>query len=228
VLSQLRSAARNSVLYRPYVRWKYRFIPAARREYFEGMYRQNVWGDHESRSGSGSNLAVTETLRRELPGFLARLEVRSLLDLPCGDWVWMQRADLSGLDRYVGGDVVPDLIEGLRQKHGGPGREFLVLDALSDDLPRVDAVMVRDLFGHLDHAQVRKLVRNAKRSGSTWLLGTNYPELTENEDVSMGHWRPQNFALAPYLWPAPHAVLEERPQEERADKTLAAWRLADL
>lgn len=152
MLDQLRSAARQSSLYKPYVRWKYRLIPGARRDYFAGMYRQNVWGDDESRSGSGSNLAVTETLRRDLPGFLQRLGVRSLLDLPCGDWVWMQDVDLSGLDRYVGGDVVPELIETLQREHSGPGREFLVLDALSSDLPTVDAVMVRDLFGHLDRA----------------------------------------------------------------------------
>ncbi|MBA2517001.1 MAG: class I SAM-dependent methyltransferase, partial [Solirubrobacterales bacterium] len=130
--------------------------------------RGQRWGDASSRSGSGSSLEVTETLRAELPAFWDRLGVRSLLDVPCGDWVWMQHVDLSRIDRYIGGDVVPALVEEVRSAHGGPGRSFIEIDALTSDLPRVDAVMVRDLFGHLDHAQSRRLVRNVKRSGATW------------------------------------------------------------
>lgn len=227
MLDRIRSRARESPLYRPYVRWKYRLSPDARRKYFAGMYERNVWGDEHSRSGSGSNLENTAVLRDQLPGFLDGLGIRSLLDLPCGDWAWMRHVDLSALEHYIGADVVPELIDQLRDEYGGAGREFVTLDALTDELPRVDAIMVRDLFGHLDHIQMRRLVRNAKRSGSTWLLASHYPGLEHNEDVRMGSWRPQNFTLAPYDWPAPAAMLAERPQSaiEREDKMLAAWRL---
>ena len=225
MLARIRSAARRSPLYGPYVRLKYRVSPKARRSYFAGMYERNIWGDGESRSGSGSNLENTSRLRAELPILLRDLDVRSLLDMPCGDWVWMQDVDLSSITSYIGADVVPYLIESLREQHGGPGREFLVLDALSSPLPPVDAVMVRDLLGHLEHAQVRRLVRNVKRSGARWLLATHYPEVDHNTDVGMGDWRPQNMTLPPYRWPKPHLLLWEHPIDERQDKTLGVWSL---
>jgi hypothetical protein len=116
-MQPLRQAASNSRLYRPSVRWKCRLIPSARRAYFAGMYKDNVWGDMDSRSGSGSNLANTEALRSALPGLFESLGVRSLLDLPCGDWAWMRTVDLTGLDRYIGGDIVPELIERLNREY---------------------------------------------------------------------------------------------------------------
>jgi hypothetical protein len=227
-MQRLRAAARRSAFYRPYVRWKYRVSPNARRSYFAGMYRENVWGDETSRSGSGSNLANTATLRAELPRFLAELEVRSLLDLPCGDWAWMRHVDLSAIDRYVGGEIVSELVERLSLEHGRPGVEFVQLDGLSGELPTVDAVMVRDLFGHLDHMQIRRLVRNVKRSGAKWLLASHYPSVEDNSDVEMGAWRPQNFTLPPYRWPEPRRMLWEHPPTERNDKTLSAWTVSEL
>lgn len=227
-MRRLRQAARSSILYRPYVRWKYRLVPRARQAYFAGMYEDNIWGDRCSRSGSGSNLENTATLRKELPGLLVSLQVRSLLDLPCGDWAWMREVDLTGLDAYIGGDIVPDLIERLNRDHADHRVRFAVLDAISSAIPATDAVMVRDLFGHLEHAQVRRAIANIKRGGATWLLATHYPRVEENLDVVMGAWRPQNFLLTPYRWPAPHAMIWEEPVVERRDKTLAAWRLADL
>jgi hypothetical protein len=228
MLARVRAAARRSPAYTPYVRWKYRLSSGARRSYFAGMYHRNIWGDSESRSGSGSSLANTQQLRGKLPILLSDLNVRSLLDMPCGDWAWMQHVDLSGIDSYIGGDVVPELIEGLLERHAAPGRAFVVLDALSSDLPSVDAVMVRDLLGHLDRAQVRRLVRNVKRSGAMWLLVTHYPDVDQNVEVGMGGWRPQNLTLAPYRWPEPQRLLWERPRDERPDKTLAVWSLAGL
>jgi hypothetical protein len=53
----------------------------------------------------------------------------------------------------------------------------MVLDVVSSRLPAADAVMARDLFGHLDHAQVRRAISNIKTSGANWLLATHYPEV---------------------------------------------------
>ena len=57
---------------------------------FAEFYRDNKWGDAESVSGAGSNLAQTEEVRRVLPGLLAELGCRSMLDVPCGDFYWMR------------------------------------------------------------------------------------------------------------------------------------------
>src|SRR5215212_9991686 len=64
---------------------------------FDQIVAENYWRDPESLSGAGSNLRQTETLRRELPGLLSKLSIRSLLDAPCGDFHWMQHVDLRGI-----------------------------------------------------------------------------------------------------------------------------------
>ncbi len=46
-------------------------------------------------SGLGSEIDATAVLRAELPPLLARLGVTSLLDAPCGDAGWINRADLA-------------------------------------------------------------------------------------------------------------------------------------
>src|ERR1700690_4609194 len=74
---------------------------------FLDAFRDNRWGDAESISGPGSNLRVTEEIRKAIPELIADLGVRSILDIPCGDFNWMSRLDL-GVD-YTGADIV-DLI----------------------------------------------------------------------------------------------------------------------
>lgn len=61
---------------------------------FTSIYRNNGWGSLESRSGAGSTLASTANIRRELPGLVERLNIRTLLDAPCGDFNWMKEVAL--------------------------------------------------------------------------------------------------------------------------------------
>jgi hypothetical protein len=197
---------------------------------FRQIYQENAWGDAESRSGTGSNLAQTARLRAELPGLLRRLQVRTLLDLPCGDFYWMQHVDLTGVD-YVGGDIVPELIAENQRRYGGPGRRFQVIDLVQDPLPRVDLVLCRDCFVHLSFEYITGAVANLRRSGSTYLAATTYPNTLQNLDVPSGKWRPLNMRLAPFQFPEPIIALVEDCTEgagQHADKTLAVWRVADL
>ncbi len=79
---------------------------------FQRIHDTNLWGAPESTSGLGSELDATAVLRAELPQLLKKLGVTSLLDAPCGDAGWINRADLGV--RYVGIDIVPSLVESLQ------------------------------------------------------------------------------------------------------------------
>lgn len=229
VVRALRRVLQRSPLHRPYTSLKYRLSSSAREDLFGGFYRDNVWGDAQSASGSGSSLEQTERLRAELPALLRRLDVSSLLDVPCGDFAWMRHVDLTGID-YVGADIVDELVERLERQFGGPARHFRRLDVVSDRLPAVDAVLVRDLFLHLPTRSVRQAVANIRSSGATWLLTSHYPGVTVNGDVRMGSHRFLNLTLPPFGWPHPVHAIDERPttDEGRADKQLAAWRVGAL
>lgn len=199
-------------------------------EAFRHIHATNLWGGAESVSGAGAGDDQTAVLRAELPALLARRGVRSLLDLPCGDGRWMARIPLDGI-RYIGADILPELVAANAERHAAPGREFRVLDLLASDLPAADLVLCRDCLVHLSFADIARAVANLKRSGGTWLLSTTFPAQPENEDIVTGDWRPLDLRAAPFGWPEPEELLVERCTEGNglfADKSLGLWRLEAL
>lgn len=199
---------------------------AQRREVFQDIFAGDVWTHGGSKSGCGSSLRQTEALRAALPGFLHKHGVRSLLDIPCGDFNWMQHVDLGGIG-YVGGDIVPDLIDENRRRF--PDVDFRVLDLVSDELPRADCVMVRDCFSHLSFVDIGEALENVRRSGITYLLVTHYTEEKDNADIHRGQFHRLNYCRPPFEFPEPiDLIVEQHPNPKHADKTLALWRVADL
>jgi hypothetical protein len=184
------------------------------REVFSDIYRRQLWGSGETVSGEGSTLAFTEPLRAELPSILGRLGVRSLLDVPCGDFNWMRRTELD-LDQYIGADIVPELVAKLQRENTAPQRRFLVVDVVRDALPKADAVLCRDCLIHLSNADAAAALANIRRSGARWLLSTTFPRVTANRDIVTGWFRPVNLCLPPFNLPAPVELVDER-QYERA------------
>jgi hypothetical protein len=200
-------------------------------ERFERIHETNLWGADTSVSGVGSELDATAAIRERLPALLKEHGVRSMLDAPCGDHRWMANLALD-LDRYVGVDIVPSIVESLQRHYRVDARRsFLLADMTCDALPRCDLVLSRDCLVHFSFATLRRAVGNLKASGAVWLLATTFPELAHNDDIEDADWRPLNFEIAPLNWPAPVDVINERCTEAGgayADKSLALWRLSDL
>ena len=197
---------------------------------FERMYETNLWSGSESRSGVGSSLAATARLRAELPPLLRSLGVRRLLDVPCGDFHWMSRVDLSGID-YVGGDIVRAAVDANQSRHASPDRRFVVADLTSGPLPASDAIFCRDCLVHLSFANIARSFAVMRASGAAWLLTTTFTGPRENVDIVDGDWRPINLERAPFHLPRPVAAIVEECAEEDgayADKSIGVWRIADL
>jgi SAM-dependent methyltransferase len=191
---------------------------------FSDIYHNNSWGDPESVSGRGSTLWRTEVIRTELPSLLSALEVKSLLDAACGDFNWMQRVDL-GQVKYVGVDVVPELIKQNRLKYEAARRTFVVLDITRAKLPQSDVILCRDCFIHLSFRDIQVALDNFERSGSFFLLATTHIDVRENTDVESGGWRPVNLCLPPFSFPAPLRLITE---DAELGKCLGLWQLKDL
>ena len=78
-------------------------------EVFTDIYKSNHWESTESISGTGSEIKQTESLVIELNKLLKNINATSVLDLPCGDFKWMQKVDLLNI-KYIGADIVEELI----------------------------------------------------------------------------------------------------------------------
>jgi hypothetical protein len=199
-------------------------------ERFERIYSTNLWSDPESRSGVGSTLDSTAVLRAELPAALRRLEARVLLDVPCGDFTWMKRVDLSGIE-YIGGDIVPSIVEANQRLHATESRSFVQLDLTADKLPKADVLFCRDCLVHLSYANIRAVFTNIAGSNVRYVLMTSFPGRADNYDVVDGDWRALDFQAPPFSFPAPRLAIVEQCEEEDgsyADKSLLAWRVDDL
>jgi len=197
---------------------------------FIEIYHQNGFAGRDSASGPGSDLSQTAALREALPELLRQISVRSMLDAPCGDFFWMQAAQLE-LDRYIGADIVPELIAEDQRKYQSDRRDFRVLDITSDPLPQVDLIFCRDCLVHLPFSLILAALRNFKRSGPRYLLTTTFTARTENTDIPLGLWRPINLQLPPFGLPAPQRILSERCTEndgQYADKSMALWEVSLL
>jgi SAM-dependent methyltransferase len=200
------------------------------RELFAHIYETNRWGGKESRSGKGSSLLQTRKIRDRLPTLLDAYQIRSMLDLPCGDFHWMKELDLHGLD-YTGADIVPQLIAENVARYGGPRRRFVILDITTDDFPEVDVLLCRDCWVHLSYSDIADAIANIRRSNITYLLATTFTHHITNRDQLRGKFRMLNLQMAPFHFPIPLEVIEEDNLESkcsRAEKSLALWRTRDL
>ena len=205
------------------------FRTAAPDAVVDWIYRTNKWGDPESVSGSGSNLAQTGRIRTALPALLARHGVRTLLDAPCGDFHWMQHVDLD-LACYIGGDIVQALVDRDNAAYGDGVRRFVRLDLICDPLPDADLLLCRDCLVHLDYARIHQVMANIRRSRIPLLLTTSHRRHETNVDKLTGQHRFLNLQRPPFNWPEPIDLLvEDVPSAQRdSGKVLALWRVADL
>lgn len=195
---------------------------------FIRMIERHAQNGHESVCGLGSSLTLTVEVRRQLPKLIEELSVRSLLDAPCGDFYWMKLIS-SGIERYIGADVLPGLITQNRLQFSGPSRRFIVLDIQKDSIPQVDLIFCRDCLVHFCHEDALRALHNFKRSGSTYLLTTTFPDRKTNTDIITGDYQNLNLELAPFYLPSPIRIIDECSSEEGdLDKSLGLWKLADI
>jgi hypothetical protein len=192
------------------------------RAVFEKIYRDNQWGDSESRSGSGSGLAATEKIRKGLIDAIERLDVRTMIDAPCGDYYWLSKLNLAEhLTCYLGFDIVPQVIARNKQRWAADKISFAALDLIQRVPPRADLILCRHLLIHLPFDDCIRVLRNFKSSGSRYLMITNQPQVEQNQEIIFtGSYRPLNLYLPPFRFPQPISSIDDSQGPE--DKAEAA------
>jgi 2-polyprenyl-3-methyl-5-hydroxy-6-metoxy-1,4-benzoquinol methylase len=206
----------------------YRFRGKHAEEVFETIYKENHWNDQESKSGTGSNKKNTKEVVGILSKAIAELQIKSMLDIPCGDFNWMKNVDLKGVT-YLGADIVEDLVA-QNQKKGEPNNiNFKKLNILTSSLPTVDLIFSRDCLVHFSYEDISKAKESIKKSNSKYWMITTFPK-HKNYDIITGDWRPINLQAAPFSFPEPLALYNEQTEEDARyeDKSLAIWRVSDL
>ena len=152
---------------------------------FTDIYNNNGWGGQVSVSGPGSDPHQSRIIVRELPILFKDLSIKTMLDIPCGDFNWMNNVNLDGTD-YIGADIVNELIKKNIEQFKKNDVRFLKLNLLTDELPRVDLIFCRDCLVHFPVKDIFNALGNIYTSRSEYLLTTTFTERTENQDIETG------------------------------------------
>ncbi len=214
-----------------YNKKKSRFLNLEAGKVFERIYRENLWGSPESHSGPGSSRQQAIKLAPDFRNTLDRLQIKSILDSPCGDFNWMSVMDLTGI-LYTGADIVGELIEENQSRYQRPGMLFIKSNLIQDPLPKADLIVCRDCLVHFSYEDIGMALKNIIKSESTYLMTTSFPGQRLNFDITTGDWRPLNLEIRPFLFPKPLMEIAEPVEKkyrlENRGKMLGVWDLKTL
>ena len=170
----------------------------------------------ETECGAGSTVSYTENIRNKLPGLMRNLGVTTLLDAPCGDFNWMSRTNLSGIN-YIGADYDYEQCQAVRSKlseppHYAPKAKIALLIDIRNSIPvKADMMLCRDFLQHLPNRWASTVLRNFFESKIPWLLCTSHKSNANSDIEEFGQFRPLNLRLRPFSLPAPHLVIDDGP-----------------
>jgi SAM-dependent methyltransferase len=184
---------------------------------FATIYKNNIWESNESYSGGGSHVNSTKVIRETLPILWEQYNIKTFLDVPCGDFNWMKDIKKDNIV-YIGGDIVDELIEQNNQKYKMGNISFKVIDITQDILPTVDMIFCKDCLQHLSYENVFKALRNFKHSKSKYLLTTSYPLTLSNWDIFNGDYRPLNLRIKPFNLSKPIVKIHEKSKGYQMEK----------
>ena len=179
-------------------------------ELFSDYYHNKTWsgGKKETVSGSGSTLRKTKLLREGLPKLLEKYAVKLIFDAPCGDYNWFRYVDRGSI-RYIGGDIVKDLVAKNLSKYVDHNTSFRHFDILTDEAPEADVWFCREVLLHLSYDLIFGFFQNFARSRIRYLLVTTHYRSPENFDIPTGTGRPVNLEIAPFNLPKPIDFVED-------------------
>jgi hypothetical protein len=178
-------------------------------EVFEGIYAEGKWGrapegtGQQFWSGNGSKPDYSLPYERFMAGFLDRhRDVTTIVDIGCGDFQVSGRmlASVGRPVEYIGCDVVRPLIEHHTQVHGGPSRRFMVVNAVEEDPPAGDLVILRQILQHLSNAQISSVLERVRRLYRLAIITESLPIPAGQPNLDIVHGIATRVALGSGVW----------------------------
>ena len=126
-----------------------------------GSWNKNtciVNGIIETYSGPGSLIKNTNNLIQNLPLIFKKYNIKSIIDVPCGDFNYMKEINLDNIE-YNGYDISKKAIE-ICLKYQKDNIKFNILDATIEQLKYSDLIICKDLFLHLSFKDTEKILQN--------------------------------------------------------------------
>ena len=155
---------------------------------FSEIYRTKLWGapeGHDFFSGGGSGLPFATQYVDEVVRFIADHQIRTFVDLGCGDFQVGRLVCAASDVHYIGVDIVPDLIAYNQSHFGGPQVQFRCANLIEDQLPDGEFCVIRQVLQHLSNAQIQRVLAKC----------TKYPYLWVTEGLYLGRGSRPNLDI---------------------------------
>jgi len=193
---------------------------ASRREVFETVYRDKLWGadggSPDFFSGAGSRGALAERYVSEMAKLLRAHQEEAgrpltVVDIGCGDF-HVGHALVRAVDgiTYVGCDIVPAVVERNSARYASDRVSFRALDIVTDTPPKGDICLVRQVLQHLSNSDIAAALSHLEAFDTVYVTehqpvqmsGPPNPDKTAGADVrfdwELGVGRGVELGESPY------------------------------
>ena len=175
--------------------------------------------DRESSSGSGSTVYNTRNTIKTINYIIDKYNIKTILDLPCGDTNWITKINMNNI-QYMGLDISPEIIKYNKEKYNH--LNFKIHDIVEYPIyDKYDLIVCRDLLFHLSIEEVINSINNFKKSNSTYILTSTFPNSNDNSKLSTNGFSEINLNIEPFNFQKP---IELFPEIEKG-KYLGLWKL---
>lgn len=176
---------------------------------FHTIYKSNHWNRYESIdnnnllvSGPGSvpGTPQTQTVLDNLKIFIEENNLKSILDIACGDFSWMKELIKKNYDLdYVGWDIVSEIIEHNKKKYPSKNINFFCKDVVSENkFGNYDIIFCRDFFIHMNLNDIKKILNNIRKSNAKFFICSNNSDVLINKEILIGQHRKINLSIEPF------------------------------
>ena len=163
---------------------------------FSKIYKEDLW---QGGSGAGSKLENVKEYVDILQKYIDKPEVKTVLDLGCGDWQFSKFLDLSSV-LYLGVDVVDSVIDSNIHLYSASNIDFISRDITTYELPQVDLIICKDVLQHLCNKDVISVLVKIIKSSKFALITNDFnSESTGNRDIENGDYRYLDLTLSPFF-----------------------------
>jgi len=179
-----------------------------KKKIFTSIYKSNHWvqngnslpQEFVSVSGHGSNIGTDQykQLIFNFTNLIEKYQINSILDIPCGDFLWIKEIVKNQDIKYLGIDIVEELINNNNLKFKNKKINFQSFDIINfKSNKEFDLVLIRDLFLHIKNSDIIKIINNLKSMNIKYVALNSYNN-KKNMDVIIGQHRKINLLIEPF------------------------------
>jgi SAM-dependent methyltransferase len=184
-------------------------ITKIRKIVFFLTYKTNHWNKYTlidksnllvSGPGSFPDSEQTKNLIINLKDFIKNNQIKTILDMPCGDFAWMKNLlKANNQILYTGYDIVKNIIDYNNQNFKSDRIKFLQKDIVNEkNFDGFDLVFLRDFFIHLPIKDIITVINVLKCSKIKFFASNSYDKILSNEEIAIGEHRKINLSIDPF------------------------------